>query len=391
MASGALEPQKGRGGRCGRGEAENAQGAGESEKSRGARESEEIQSQEALTVERRRLGASGLDVPVLSFGCATFGGEGALFSAMGGSGLEEARRLVDVCIEAGAAMFDTADVYSIGRSEQILGEVLKGRRDKVIISTKTGLPLARGDMGASRARLVRAVDAALKRLSTDYIDLFQMHAFDAATPVEEVVETLDGFVRAGKVRAVGASNFAGWQLMKALAVADRTGAARYAAHEVHYSLIARDYEWDLMPLALDQNVGAIVWSPLGWGRLAGKIRRGQAARPGTRMAEAPQYAPPIEDERFFRIVDAMDVVAAETGKTHSQIAIAWLLSRPSVASVIIGARNEVQLRENLGAVGWSLTADQIKRLDAASFVMPCYPHFSYRLEKSFARLNPPPV
>ncbi len=341
----------------------------------------------------RRLGASGLQVPALSFGCATFGGEGTLFAAMGASAASEARRLIDICIEAGANMFDTADVYSLGASEEILGAAIQGRRDKVIISTKTSLPLRRGpnEGGSSRYRLINAVDAALKRLRTDYIDLFQMHAFDAQTPVEEVVWTLDRLVRDGKVRYVGASNFAGWQLMKSLAIAERTGAARYVAHEVHYSLITRDYEWDLMPLAIDQGVGAIVWSPLGWGRLTGKIRRGQGAAPGTRMADAPQYAPPVDDERLFRIVDAMDIVAEETGKTHAQIALAWLLSRPTVASVIIGARDETQLEENLGAVGWVLTAAQIAKLDAASSVMPCYPHFSYRLEKSFARLNPPPV
>ncbi|MCA6099655.1 aldo/keto reductase [Bradyrhizobium australafricanum] len=344
-------------------------------------------------MEYRNLGASGLKVPVLSFGTGTFGGQGPLFSAWGRSDASEARRLIDICLEAGVNLFDTADVYSNGASEEILGAAIKGRRDKVLISTKTGLPMGDGslDAGTSRYRLVAAVDAALRRLNTDYIDLLQLHAFDAFTPVDEVLSTLDVLVRAGKLRYVGASNFSGWHLMKSLGVAERHGWPRYVAHQVYYSLVGRDYESELMPLALDQGVGALVWSPLGWGRLTGKIRRGRPLPTNSRLHETAQFGPPVDDEKLYAIVDALDVVATETGRSVPQIAIAWLLARPSVSSVIIGARDEAQLRDNLGAVGWSLSPDQIARLDRASAVMPAYPYYPYRIQEGFARLNPPPV
>ena len=341
----------------------------------------------------RNLGASGLKVPVLSFGTGTFGGQGPLFSAWGRSGIEEARRLVDICLEAGVNLFDSADVYSNGASEEILGAAIKGRRDKVLISTKMSLPMGDGpfDAGSSRQRLLASVDAALRRLGTDRIDLFQLHAFDAFTPIEEVLSTLDALVRAGKLRYVGVSNFAGWQLMKSLAIADRHGWPRYVAHQVYYSLLGRDYEWELMPLARDQGVGALVWSPLGWGRLTGKIRRGQPLPQGSRLHATAQFGPPVDDARLYAIVDVLDAIAAETGRTVPQVAIAWLLSRPTVSSVIIGARDEAQLRDNLGAVGWSLSPDQIGRLDEVSAVMPPYPYYPYRVQEGFARLNPPPV
>src|SRR6266849_9464511 len=316
----------------------------------------------------RNLGASGLKVPALSFGAGTFGGEGPLFSAWGNSSVEEARRLIDICLDAGVTLFDTADVYSKGGSEERLGAAIKGRRDRLMISSKTSLPMGDGpaDAGSSRQRLVRAVDASLRRLGTDHIDLLQLHAFDAGTPIDEVLYTLDMLVRAGKVNYVGVSNFSGWQLMKSLGIAAQNGWPRYAAHQVYYSLIGRDYEWELMPLGLDQGVGALVWSPLGWGRLTGKIRRGQPLPEGSRLLETAQWGPPVDDERLYRVVDALDAVAAETGKTIPQIAIAWLLSRPTISSVIIGARNKAQLRDNLGAVGWSLTPEQIKLLDRKS-------------------------
>ena len=344
-------------------------------------------------MEYRNLGASGLKVPVLSFGTGTFGGQGPLFSAWGRSDTSEARRLIDICLEAGVNLFDTADVYSNGASEEILGAAIKGRRDKVLISTKTGLPMGDGplDAGTSRYRLIAAVDAALRRLDTDYIDLLQLHAFDAFTPIDEVLSTLDALVRAGKLRYVGASNFSGWHLMKSLGIAERHGWPRYVAHQVYYSLVGRDYESELMPLALDQDVGALVWSPLGWGRLTGKIRRGQPLPANSRLHETAQFGPAVDDEKLFAIVDALDAVAAETGRSVPQVAIAWLLTRPSVSSVIIGARDEAQLRDNLGAVGWSLSADQIARLDRASAVMPAYPYYPYRIQDGFARLNPPPV
>lgn len=342
-------------------------------------------------MDHRSLGRSGLKVPVLSFGAGTFGGAGPLFGAWGTTDVAEARRLIDICLEAGVNLFDTADVYSSGASEEVLGAALAGRRDQVLISTKTSLPMGDGpnDAGSSRFHLIRAVEAALKRLGTDYIDLLQLHAFDAATPMEEVLSTLDVLVRDGKVRYVGVSNFSSWQIMKALAVADRHGWPRYVAHQVYYSLIGRDYEWDLMPLGADQGLGALVWSPLGWGRLTGKIRRGTPLPEGSRLHETASYAPPVEDEHLFRVVDALAAVAAETGRTVPQVALNWLTTRPTVSSVIIGARNEAQLRQNLGAIGWTLAPEQLARLDAASAVTAPYPHFPYRRQEGFARINPP--
>ena len=344
-------------------------------------------------MEYRNLGASGLKVSVLSLGTATFGGRPPFFSALGGSGVEEARRLIDICLEAGVNLFDTADVYSNGAAEEVLGAAIKGRRDGILISTKTSLPTGRGpnDAGSSRPRLLAAVESALRRLDTDYIDLLQLHGFDAYTPVEEVLYTLDLLVRSGKVRYVGVSNFAGWQLMKSLALAERYGWPRYVAHQVYYSLVGRDYEWELMPLGLDQRVGALVWSPLAWGRLTGRIRRGQPVPEGTRMKQVAHWGPPVEEERLYRVIDALEAVAAETGKSIPQIALAWLLARPTISSVILGTRNEVQLRDNLGALSCSLTPEQLRRLDEASTVVPAYPYFSYHIDKAFRRLNRPPV
>jgi aryl-alcohol dehydrogenase-like predicted oxidoreductase len=339
----------------------------------------------------RFLGRSGLKVPVLSFGAATFAGKGPLFGAWGDTGVEEARRLIDICLEAGVTLFDTADVYSNGASEEVLGAALKGRRDAALISTKTGLPMGDGpnDAGSSRLRLVRAVEDALKRLDTDYIDLLQLHAFDASTPMEEVLSTLDMLVRDGKIRYVGVSNFSGWQIMKALSIADRFGWPRYVANQVYYSLIGRDYEWDLMPLGADQGLGALVWSPLGWGRLTGKIRRGAPLPEKSRLHDTASYGPPVEAEHLFRVVDALEAVAEETGKTVPQVALNWLIQRPTVSSVIIGARNEEQLRQNLGAVGWTLSPGQIAKLNEASLVAAPYPYFPYRRQEGFARINPP--
>lgn len=341
-------------------------------------------------MEYRQLGSSGLRVPALSFGTGTFSGEGPLFSAWGRSDAAEARRLIDICLDAGVTLFDTADVYSSGASETILGEALRGRRDSALISTKTGLPMgdAPQDWGVSRGRLLRAVDDALGRLGTDHIDLLQLHAYDASTPTEELMGTLDLLIRAGKVRYAGVSNYPGWQLMKAQGLADRNGWPRLVAHQVYYSLIGRAYEADLMPLGVDQSIGALVWSPLGWGRLTGKIGRDRPVPEGSRLHDTEQFAPPVETELLYRVVDALEALAAETGRTVPQIAINWLLRRPTVSSVIIGARNEEQLRQNLGAVGWSLTPEQVSALDAASDVLPPYPHTPYRQQEGFARLNP---
>ncbi|HEY5705184.1 MAG TPA: aldo/keto reductase [Terrimicrobiaceae bacterium] len=231
--------------------------------------------------------------------------------------------------------------------------------------------------GSSRHHLIRAVEGSLRRLGTDYIDLYQLHTFDAQTPVEETLATLDDLVRAGKIRYIGCSNFSGWQLQQSLSISEKYGWTRYVAHQAYYSLVGRDYEWELMPLGLNQKVGAVVWSPLGWARLTGKIRRGQPIPEGTRgQSKANNEAgPQIADEYLYRVVEAIDEVAKDTGKTVPQIALNWLLQRPTVATLVIGARNEEQLRANLGAVGWNLTAEQIARLDAASAVTPPYPYW----------------
>ncbi len=343
-------------------------------------------------MEYRYLGNSGFKVPALGFGAGTFGGKGPLFSAWGNTDVEEAKRLIDICLDAGANLFDTADVYSDGASESILAAALKGRREQAIISTKISLRAGDGanDVGASRHHLIGGVERALKRLGTDHIDLLQLHHFDAMTPVEQVMSTLDDLVRAGKVRYLGASNFSGWQLMKSLAVADARGYSRFVANQTYYSLIGRDYEWELMPLGLDQGIGAVVWSPLGWGRLTGKIRRGQPLPAGSRLHETAGFAPPVEDGRLYRAVDALEAVAAETGRTIPQVALNWLLQRPTVSTVLIGARNEAQLRDNLGAVGWALEAAQLAQLDAASAVTPPYPYYPY-WNGMFTERNPPPV
>ena len=346
-----------------------------------------------MTMEYRQLGASGFKVPVLSLGTGTFGGGTEFFKAWGSSDVAEARRLVDICLEAGLNMFDSADSYSAGMAEEILGAALQGRRDQVIISTKGSFRRGTGpnDIGSSRYNLTRAVEASLRRLGTDYIDLYQLHAFDALTPVEEALSTLDTMVRAGKIRYIGCSNFSGWHLMKSIAVSEKHGLARYVAHQAYYSLIGRDYEWELMPLALDQKVGTVVWSPLGWGRLTGKIRRGQPLPKVSRLQSelAANRGPQVPEEHLYKVVDALDALAKETGKTVAQVALNWLLARPSVANVIIGARNEEQLRQNLGAAGWRLSPEQVSRLDDASARPLTYPYWHQR--SLYADRNPPPA
>jgi len=341
-------------------------------------------------MEFRQLGRSGLKVPVLSFGTGTFGGVGEFFNSWGRTDVAQATRLVDICLEAGVNFFDTADVYSRGESEHILGQALKGRRDRVLVSTKASFTMGEGpnDKGSSRHHLLRACEASLRRLGTDYIDLYFMHGYDALTPPEETLRALDDLVRAGKVRYLGCSNFSGWHTMKSLAVADREGLQRYVAYQGYYSLIGRDYEWELMPLALDQGLGTMVWSPLGWGRLTGKLRRGQPLPPGRLKDGGAAGGPIVEDEHLFGVLDALEAVAAETGRSVPQVAINWLLARPSVANVVIGARDEAQLRANLGALGWSLTPAQQARLEAASQRTPIYPYWHQR---DFDERNPKPT
>ena len=338
-------------------------------------------------MEYRLLGGSGLKVSALSFGTATFAGANEFFKAWGSTEVDEARRLIDVCFEAGVNLFDTADGYSDGRSEEVLGKALEGKRDKALISTKSGFPTAAGpnNEGSSRYHLRRALEASLRRLGTDYIDIYHLHGFDALTPIEEVQETLNEFVREGKVRYIAASNFSGWHLMKSLATAERYGWTRFVAHQVYYSLLGREYEWELMPLGLDQKVGALVWSPLGWGRLTGKLRRGAPLPELSRLHKTAEAGPQVSDEHLYTVVDALDKAAAETGKTVPQVALNWLLQRPTVSSVIVGARNEEQLRQNLGAAGWNLSAEQVAALDQASAVQPVYPYWHQR---GFEERNP---
>ena len=342
-------------------------------------------------MEFRQLGGSGFKVPVLSLGTGTFGGTSDFFKSWGQTDVAGATRMVDVALEAGMNMFDSADVYSSGAAEEILGQAIKGRRDKVLISTKATFTFGPGpnDVGSSRFHLINAVDSALKRLGTDYIDLFQLHAFDAVTPVEEVLNTLDDMVRAGKIRYIGCSNFSGWHLMKSLAISEKYNLSKYIAHQAYYSLIGRDYECELMQVGLDQKVGAVVWSPLGWGRLTGRLRRGNPIPEGTRLTSqtAIDSGPQVPEEYLYRVVDVLDEVAAETGKTIPQISLNWLLQRPTVSTIIVGARNEEQLKQNLGAVGWNLTPAQVAKLDAASALPKPYPYWH---QHGFSR-NPWPV
>jgi aryl-alcohol dehydrogenase-like predicted oxidoreductase len=343
-------------------------------------------------MEYRQLGGSGLKVPVLTLGTGTFGGDSAFFQSWGRSGVDEARRLVDISLDAGINMFDSADVYSDGHAEEILGQAIAGRRDKVLISTKAAFRFGPGpnDVGSSRHHLIRGVEESLKRLGTDYIDLFQLHGFDALTPVEETLSTLTDLTRAGKIRYIGASNFSGWHLMKSLAASERHGLSRYVAHQTYYSLIGREYEWELMPLALDQRVGAVVWSPLGWARLTGKIGRNKPKPEISRLSDPLQRdaAPPVKEELLYRVIDTLEAVATETQKTVPQVALNWLLQRPSVSTLVIGARNEEQLRQNLEALSFTLSPSHMRVLETASDVLPIMPYWHQR---GFSERNPFPT
>lgn len=328
-------------------------------------------------MEYRQLGYSGLRVPVLSFGTATFGGTTEFFKTWGDTDIKEAARLVDFCMESGVNFFDTADVYSQGSAEEILGKALSGKRRDALISTKAVFPMGErpNEAGSSRYHLIHACEASLKRLNTDYIDIYFMHGFDERTPIEETLSALDHLVQSGKIRYIGCSNFSGWHVMKSLAISEKFGLARYVVYQGYYSLIGREYEWELMPLGLDQGVGLMVWSPLGWGRLTGKIRRGQPLPEGRIKSGGAVGGPDVTDEYLFNVVDVIDEIAKETGKTVSQIALNWLLMRPTVCNIVIGARNETQLQQNLGAVGWKLTKEQMARLDKVSEHKPIYPYW----------------
>ena len=341
-------------------------------------------------MEFRQLGNSGLQVPVLCFGAGTFGGGNEFFRAWGETDVQEAIRQIDVCLEAGVNFFDTADVYSQGLSEEILGDAIRHvPREKVLISSKATFPFGDGpnNSGSSRQHLMRQIEGSLKRLKTDYIDVYHMHGFDALTPQEETLSTLDEAVRQGKLRYIAASNFSGWHLQKSLAISARYGWTRYVGHQVYYSLVGRDYEWELMPQALAEGVGALVWSPLGWGRLTGKIRRGQPLPQVSRLHKTAEQGPPVPDNLLYGVVDALESLAAETGKSVPQLAINWLLRKPSISTVIIGARNETQLRDNLAAANFTLTAEQVARLDEASQSPVAYPYWHQR---QFQNRNPLP-
>ncbi|WP_131536940.1 aldo/keto reductase [Pedobacter nototheniae] len=342
-------------------------------------------------MEYRQLGASGLFVPALTFGTATFGGSNEFFKAWGSTQADEATQMVNLCLDAGVNLFDTADIYSDGLSEEILGKAIAGRRDKVLISTKATFTFGEGpnNQGSSRFHLLKQLEGSLKRLNTDYIDIYHMHGFDGNTPVEETLRTLDDMIESGKVRYIACSNFSGWGLMKSLAISEKYGWNKYVAHQVYYSLANREYEWELMPLGIDQNVGAFIWSPLAAGRLGGKYGRNKPVPQDGRIAQGGSPVPEaaFNEEVFYNITDALDEIAEETGKTVAQVSLNWLLQRPTVSSIIIGARNEEQLKQNLGAVGWNLTTEQIKKLDAASEVPTIYPYWHQRQNTS---LNPLP-
>jgi aryl-alcohol dehydrogenase-like predicted oxidoreductase len=341
-------------------------------------------------MEYRQLGHSGLKVSAFSFGAGTFGGSNEFFRAWGQSDVSEASRLMDVCLDAGVNLFDVADVYSDGLAEEILGQAIKGKRNQLLLSTKCTFRLGKGpnDVGSSRVHILESVEGSLRRLGTDHIDIYHMHGFDATTPIEETLDTLNTLVRAGKIRYIACSNFSGWHLMKSLAISEKYGWARYVAQQSYYSLVGREFEWELMPLGLDQKVATLVWSPLGWGRLTGKIRRGHPLPEVSRLHKTSDRGPQVAEEYLYTVVDALDEVAKETGRSVPQIALNWLLQRPTVASIIMGARNEEQLKQNLAAAGWNLTTEQVARLDAASEVPPVYPYWHQR---QFTERNPLPV
>ncbi|QKJ87820.1 aldo/keto reductase [Paramixta manurensis] len=341
-------------------------------------------------MEYRQLGRSGLKVPAFSLGTATFGGSNEFFQRWGSTQVDEARNMVDLCLERGVNFFDTADIYSEGAAEEVLGEALKGRRDKVLISSKATFPTGDGpnEKGSSRYHLIRACEASLRRLKTDHIDVYFMHGFDALTPVEETLRALDDLTSSGKIGYIGASNFSGWQVMKSLAASEKYGLGRYVAYQGYYSLVGREYEWELMPLTLDQGLGTMVWSPLGWGRLTGKIRRGAPVQDGRIAAGGAEGGPPVAEEKLFDIVDVLHDIGEQHGKSIPQVALNWLLSRPGIANVVIGARNRNQLEQNLEALGWSLSAEEIARLDEVSYTTPTYPYWH---QTGFDERNPKPT
>jgi aryl-alcohol dehydrogenase-like predicted oxidoreductase len=336
-------------------------------------------------METRRLGNSGLTVPALSFGTATFGGGNEFFKAWGSTEVEEARRLVNICLDAGVNFFDTANTYSNGVAEEILGQAIEGKRNQLLISTKATFPMGPGpnDFGSSRQHLISACEASLRRLKTDHIDLYFMHGMDARTPLEETLRALDDLVREGKIRYIGCSNYSAWHLMKALSISEREGLERFVCHQIYYSAVGRDVEWELLPLGLDQGVSSMIWSPLASAALTGKIRRNKPAPKESRLSQINFI--PYDNETLYNVVDALESIAQEREKSISQVALNWLLRKPTVANLVMGARNEEQLRQNLGSVGWRLTDAEVAKIDAAGAPQAPYPYWH---QKGFPQLVP---
>ena len=338
-------------------------------------------------MEYRRLGRSGLFVSTLTLGTMTFGGKDD-FGKVGSTDVAGATRQVDMCLDAGVNLFDTADIYSAGESEEILGEAISGRRDRLLLATKARMPAGEGpnDAGLSRHHIIRSCEASLRRLGTDHIDLYQAHQWDGVTPLEETLEAFDTLVRSGKVRYVGCSNYAGWQLMKALGVSERHGFQRYVSQQIHYTLEARDAEYELVPLSLDQDCGILVWSPLAGGLLSGKYRRDKDAAEG-RHVEGWDEPPVRDSEKLYDTIEVLVEIAETHDVSAAQIALAWLLGRPGVSSIVVGARTDEQLADNLKAADLKLSEDERKRLDEASAPPLIYP-FWHQLKTASDRLGP---
>lgn len=339
-------------------------------------------------MEYRQLGNSGLRVSVLTLGTMTFGGRG-VFAKVGRADLTEASRQIDRALDAGVNLIDTADSYSGGLSEEIVGQAMKGRLDRALIATKARMPTGSGpnDAGLSRHHLIQACEASLRRLGTDHIDLYQVHAWDGLTPLEETLSALDALVRAGKIRYVGCSNYSGWHLMKALGVSDRTGTARFVSQQIHYSLQAREAEYELLPIAVDQGLGVLAWSPLAGGLLSGKYRRGVEPPAGSRRLSGWDEPPVRDEDRLYAVVDALVSLARDRDATPAQVALAWLLSRPAVTSLVIGVRSEEQLDQNLRAADLVLEPAELGRLDEVSAPPLPYPYW-HQAKIASDRLGP---
>lgn len=338
-------------------------------------------------MEYRFLGSSGLEVSVLSFGTMTLGGEGR-FAAMGNVQVEEARRLIGICLEAGVNLIDTADIYSFGKSEEVVGQALGNWRKDIVLATKVFNRLGPGtnQAGLSRRHIIEGCEASLRRLGTDYIDLFQSHSFDALTPIDETLRAYDDLIRAGKVRYIGCSNHSGWHLMKAQATSERLGVARYVSQQINYSLLARDAEHELIPVGLDQRVGVMAWSPLQAGLLSGKFRRG-GERPAESRLNTLDLPGNVDFDRLYAIVDVLAEISAQRGVSIAQAALNWVMRKPCVDTVVIGARNEAQLRDNLAAAAWSLSSEEVIRLDEVSATPLPYPN--WHQQKFAVERNPP--